>query len=109
MARVDCAATETVVEQASQFDRLKSLRYDEVVKAVAGRNCRRVCERALQTLGAIGFMVEHPHHRYHSRVLALDSLLGSSAQLVAKLAAEHRGTHRPELDARPSADSISLL
>ncbi len=99
-ASVDCAATEAVAEQASQLDLLASPRYDAVVKAVAGRNTRRVCEKALQTLGAIGFMVEHSHHRYHSRILALDSLLGSSTQLVASLAAECRvaGGADPALD-----------
>jgi hypothetical protein len=60
-------------------------RYDEIVKALAGRNARRACERSLQVLGAIGFTAEHDHHHFHSRVLALDALLGTSAELTRDL------------------------
>ena len=60
-------------------------RYGEVVKALAGRNGRKACERSLQVLGGIGFTAEHEHHHHHSRVLALDALLGTSAQLTRQL------------------------
>lgn len=66
--------------------------YDAIVKALAGRNGRRACERALQVLGGIGFTTEHDHHHHHSRVLLLDSLLGSHAQLTAELGANLRLT-----------------
>lgn len=62
-----------------------------MVKALAGRNGRRACERALQVLGGIGFTAEHGHHHLHSRVLALDALLGTSAQLTDGLGARVRG------------------
>ena len=67
-------------------------RYGEVVKALAGRNGRRACERALQVLGAIGFTAEHDHHHHHGRVLALDALLGTSAALIPRLGAWLRST-----------------
>ena len=67
-------------------------RYGEVVKALAGRNGRRACERSLQVLGGIGFTAEHAHHHHHSRVLLLDSLLGTSAELSHDLGAWLRTT-----------------
>jgi hypothetical protein len=80
-ARTDCVAVEGVLDMAlSAAD--PAARIDEVAKAIAGRNGRRACERSLQVLGAIGFTLEHDHHHHHSRVLALDSLLGSSAELA---------------------------
>lgn len=66
--------------------------YDEVAKALAGRNARRACERSLQVLGGIGFTAEHDHHHHHSRVLLLDSLLGTSAELTRRLGARVRET-----------------
>ena len=57
------------------------------MKALAGRNGRRACERSLQVLGGIGFTAEHAHHHHHSRVLLLDSLLGTSAELSHDLGA----------------------
>jgi hypothetical protein len=84
-ASTDCTAIDRVVGQAvTQLDRPPE-RYDEVVKALAGRNGRRACERALQAFGGIGFTAEHPHHHFHSRVLLLDALLGSSAELTHNL------------------------
>ena len=65
---------------------------DEVVKALAGRNGRRACDRALQAFGGIGFTAEHEHHHFHSRVLLLDALLGSSAELTHDLGAWLRRT-----------------
>jgi alkylation response protein AidB-like acyl-CoA dehydrogenase len=75
-----------------RFDGGTPPRYDEVVKALAGRNGRRVCENALQVLGAIGFTAEHAHHHFHSRVLALDSLLGTATELTRGLGAWVRET-----------------
>jgi Acyl-CoA dehydrogenase, C-terminal domain len=89
-ARVDCAAVQAVTEQAIDLDRHLPPSYDKIVKAVAGRNSRRVCERALQVLGGIGFTAEHPHHHFHSRVLSLDALLGTSTSLAHDLAVECR-------------------
>ena len=63
-----------------------------MVKALAGRNGRRACERSLQVLGGIGFTAEHAHHHHHSRVLLLDSLLGTSAELSHDLGAWLRTT-----------------
>ena len=68
-----------------------------MVKALAGRNGRRACERSLQVLGGIGFTAEHEHHHHHSRVLALDALLGSSAELTHDLGAWLRTSGRPGL------------
>ncbi len=86
-ARTECVATENLIRQIAILDRSAPARYDEVVKALAGRNSRKACERSLQVLGGIGFTEEHNHHRHHSRVLALDALLGSSASLTAALGA----------------------
>jgi hypothetical protein len=36
-------------------------------------------------MGAIGFTAEHQHHHHHSRVLALDSILGTSTELTRDL------------------------
>ncbi len=81
-ARTDCVAIENVARQAIALDGAAPERYDEVVKALAGRNGRKACERALQVLGGIGFTAEHDHHHLHGRVLALDALLGTSAELT---------------------------
>jgi hypothetical protein len=84
-ARTDCVAVDAVVRKALRQLDDPPARYDEVVKALAGRNGRRACERSLQVLGAIGFTAEHAHHHHHSRVLLLDALLGSSAELSQDL------------------------
>jgi len=81
----DCVAIDTVARQAVTLDAAMPARYDEILKALAGRNGRKACERALQVLGGIGFTAEHDHHHHHSRVLALDALLGTSAQLTHQL------------------------
>ena len=86
-AKTDCAALESVIRKAHLLVADPPDRFDEVVKATAGRNGRRACERSLQVLGGIGFTAEHDHHHLHSRVLQLDSLLGTSAELTAGLGA----------------------
>ena len=84
-ATTDCVAVESAAASAVALDPELPPRFDEIVKALAGRNARRACERALQVLGAIGFTAEHKHHHFHSRVLALDGLLGTSADLTQDL------------------------
>jgi Acyl-CoA dehydrogenase, C-terminal domain len=84
-ARTDCVALEAVIADAVRLDGGTPERYDQVVKALAGRNGRRACERALQVLGGIGFTAELDHHHFHSRVLMLDALLGTSADLTRDL------------------------
>jgi alkylation response protein AidB-like acyl-CoA dehydrogenase len=89
-ALTDCAAVEAVADAALRLDTESPARFDEVVKALAGRNGRRACERTLQVLGAIGFTAEFDHHHHHSRVLTLDSVLGSSTELTVELGASLR-------------------
>ena len=84
-ATTDTTAIDAVVREGALLLDAPPPHYGEVVKALAGRNGRRACERALQVLGGIGFTAEHGHHHHHSRVLALDSLLGSSAALTHAL------------------------
>ncbi|MBL7499758.1 acyl-CoA dehydrogenase family protein [Frankia nepalensis] len=103
-AKTDCVALESVAVTAARLDEATPPRHDEVVKALAGRNGRRACERALQVLGAIGFTAEHSHHHFHSRVLALDALLGTSAELTHALGGWVRQT-RADL----AVDAAALL
>lgn len=103
-ALTDCVALEHVAGAAVDVGTAAPAHYDETVKALAGRNGRRACERSLQVLGAIGFTREHSHHHFHSRVLALDSLLGTSADLVPALGARLR-----ETGADPALPSAALL
>ena len=84
-ARTDCTAVDAVAAKAVALDGAAPPRFDEVLKALAGRNAQRACQRALQVLGGIGFTAEHDHHQHHGRVLALDSLLGASATLTHDL------------------------
>ncbi len=84
-AWTDCVALEGVIAEAVVLDAAAPPGYGEVVKALAGRNGRRACERALQVLGGIGFSAEHDHHHFHSRVLVMDALLGTSADLTHDL------------------------
>jgi hypothetical protein len=103
-ARTDCAAIQAVGEHAIELDEQAPARYDEMLKALAGRNGRRVCERTLQVLGAIGFTDEHEHHHFHSRVLALDAVLGTSAELARQL-----GRWLREDGARPAIAATTLV
>lgn len=84
-AKTDCVAIDAALRKALLLLDDPPTRYDEAVKALAGRNGRRACERSLQVLGGIGFTAEHDHHHHHSRVLALDALLGTSAELTHTL------------------------
>lgn len=89
-ASADLAAIEGVCRQAVVLGGAAPDRWDAIAKALAGRNGKRVCERALQVLGAVGFTDEHDHHHFHARVLALDVLLGSSSELARSLGARLR-------------------
>lgn len=86
-ARTDCVAVDALAGKAVALDTAAPRRFDEVLKAIAGRNGQRACQRALQVLGGIGFTAEHDHHQHHGRVLTLDSLLGASASLTHELGA----------------------
>lgn len=97
-ARTDCCAIESVARTTLDLDAQAPPRWDEIAKALAGRNGKRACERALQVLGAIGFTAEHAHHHFHGRVLVLDAVLGSSSELTHGLGAWLRETRRdPEV------------
>jgi hypothetical protein len=93
-AGTDCAAVQAVAEQAVALDDAAPSRHDEILKALAGRNGRRACERTLQVLGGIGFTAELDHHHLHSRILALDALLGSAASLARDLGTSLRTERR---------------
>jgi hypothetical protein len=101
-ARTDASAALELCRRAAQLDAAAPPRLDEIAKALAGRNGRRVCERSLQVLGGIGFTAEMEHHHFHSRVLALDAVLGTSAELVRGLGAWLR-------ESRPQATLPSAL
>jgi alkylation response protein AidB-like acyl-CoA dehydrogenase len=81
----DCASALAAADLARDLALDPPERIDAVTKALAGRNARRACQRSLQALGGIGFTQEHDHHLSYSRALALDSLLGTSAQLTREL------------------------
>lgn len=84
-ARTDCVAVDSVARSAVAMGAAMPENFEVALKALAGRNGRKACERALQVLGGIGFTAEHEHHHFHGRVLALDALLGSSAELTSDL------------------------
>lgn len=91
-AYTDCAAVASVASEARELSDDAPAGFDQVLKALAGRNGRRACERTLQVLGAMGFTAELDHHHFHSRVLALDAILGSSTELTVQLGAWLRET-----------------
>ena len=88
-AHTDCVAIAAVVRRAVLLgdagDEIDTGSDSVIAKALAGRNGRVACERAMQVLGGIAFTAEHDHHHHHSRVLALDGLLGTSADLTLQL------------------------
>ncbi len=94
-ATTDCVAIDGAVAEAIAMVNDPPPRFDEGVKALAGRNAMRACQRSLQVLGGIGFTAEHPHHHFYSRVLQLDALLGSSADLTRRLGAWLRDGAQP--------------
>jgi hypothetical protein len=58
-----------------------------VAKSLAGRAARIAGTHCQQVLAGIGFTAEHPFHSYLRRTMVLDRLLGSSADLPAKIGA----------------------
>ena len=56
-----------------------------MAKAIAGRSSRTVARHAQQVLAGMGFTNEHAFHRYFRRVLTLDQLLGSAAEISSEL------------------------
>lgn len=105
-ARVDAAAVTALAHQSvERFPALPPL-HDAILKALAGRNGRRICERSLQVLGAIGFTTEYDHHRFHSRVLVLDALLGTSNTLTTQIAVTLRASSGLVPDLHPSAEAL---
>jgi hypothetical protein len=66
-----------------------------MAKAFAGRAARTAARHCQQVLAGIGFTTEHPFHRYLSRVLVLDQLLGAGRALTRELGREV--LHRREL------------
>jgi len=54
-------------------------------KALAARAGALAAEHCLQVLGAIGFALEHPLHRFVRRVRVLDHLYGTEAELRTQL------------------------
>lgn len=69
-----------------------------VTKVLAGRVSRAITQQTLQVTGGIGFTWEYTHHRLQRRVLALDALGGSAAQLAREVGASVRsGGGLPDL------------
>jgi hypothetical protein len=58
-----------------------------LAKSLAGRAARIAATQCQQVLAGIGFTAEHPFHRFLARVLVLDSVLGSAAELPAVIGA----------------------
>jgi alkylation response protein AidB-like acyl-CoA dehydrogenase len=58
-----------------------------LAKSLAGRAARIAATQCQQVLAGLGFTAEHPFHRYLARVLVLDRLLGSAAELPAEIGA----------------------
>jgi len=56
-----------------------------IAKAYGGSATRRIAQTTLQVLGAIGFTMEHSHHRFYRRVMVLDAAFGSSRELYRAL------------------------
>lgn len=56
-----------------------------MAKSIAGRSSRTVARHAQQVLAGMGFTSEHAFHRYLRRVLVLDQLLGSTAEISAEM------------------------
>lgn len=69
-----------------------------LLKALAGRNGRAALQVAQQVFGGIGFTAEHVLHRHQARVLALDAVLGTSAQLTRQLGLAGAVPSTPRLD-----------
>jgi Acyl-CoA dehydrogenase, C-terminal domain len=83
-AEVDLAvARSAVLEAADHTGPLEAA----LAKLLAGRAATRATGRAQQVLGGIGFTWEHRLHRDVRRVIALDTLLGTTAGLEREVGA----------------------
>jgi Acyl-CoA dehydrogenase, C-terminal domain len=58
-----------------------------LAKSLAGRAARIAATQCQQVLAGVGFTAEHPFHRYLTRALVLDRVLGSAAELPAQIGA----------------------
>jgi Acyl-CoA dehydrogenase, C-terminal domain len=58
-----------------------------LAKSLAGRAAKITATHCQQVLAGLGFTAEHPFHRYLTRALVLDRLLGSVAELPAEIGA----------------------
>ncbi|WP_067672739.1 acyl-CoA dehydrogenase family protein [Nocardia miyunensis] len=68
------------------------------VKAMAGRVGHAVVQAITQATGAISFTWEYSVNRLHRRILTLDAVAGSSADLIVEMGREIRsGGEYPEL------------
>ena len=75
-------------------------------KAYAGESAVWVCERAIQSLGGIGFTWEHRLHRLYKRALGIESFGASGTRLRAELAATLLNIE-PASDASPAPVAIA--
>jgi hypothetical protein len=65
-----------------------------LAKATAGRAAATVAAHCQQVLAGIGFTTEHPFHRFLTRTIALDGLLGSPDEIAADLGRHLLATRR---------------
>jgi hypothetical protein len=79
-----------------------------VAKALAGTCGLRIAQSTLQATGAIAFTAPHGHSGHHRRILALDGVAGSSAELQREIgtAARQSGIIPPLFGLDELADSI---
>jgi alkylation response protein AidB-like acyl-CoA dehydrogenase len=75
-------------------------------KAYAGESAVWVCERAIQSLGGIGFTWEHRLHRLYKRALGIGSFGASGTRLRAEIAAALLN-NEPARDASPKPVAIA--
>jgi alkylation response protein AidB-like acyl-CoA dehydrogenase len=75
-------------------------------KAYAGESAVWVCERAIQSLGGIGFTWEHRLHRLYKRALGIESFGASGTRLRAEIAATLLD-NEPARDASPAPVAIA--
>jgi len=80
-----------------------------MLKLNAGRAGRTVAKHAMQVLGAIGFTEEHPHSGYTHRVVMIDGVLGSAAEIGREIGRQMIETGRvprgPGIADLPGADA----
>jgi alkylation response protein AidB-like acyl-CoA dehydrogenase len=75
-------------------------------KAYAGESAVWVCERAIQSLGGIGFTWEHRLHRLYKRALGIESFGASGTRLRAEIAATLLN-NEPARDVSPAPVAIA--